>query len=81
MSLALSVAIAASMTFGSGGFSQDAGGKAAQDPGRLICKAEERTGTRIAKKKMCMTAVQWKEQRRASRLEIDRHQANRYKPE
>jgi hypothetical protein len=81
MSLALSVAIAASMTFSSGGFAQDEGAKASKDPGRLICKAEEQTGTRIAKKKTCMTAVQWKEQRRTSRLEIDKHQANRYKPE
>lgn len=81
MAMLLPVVIAAAMAFGQGGLAQDEGGKGPQDPGRLICKAEEQTGTRIAKKKICMTAVQWKEQRRASRLEIDKHQANRYKPE
>ncbi len=81
MGLLLSVSLAASMAVGVVGAAPDDAGRDHKDPGRMICKAEDQTGTRIAKKKTCMTAVQWKEQRRASRMEIDKTQANRYKPE
>lgn len=75
----LSAALAASLALPSVALAQEGADKAAKDPGRLICKSQEQTGTRIARKKQCMTAVQWKEQRRLSRMEIDRSQSNRFR--
>lgn len=31
------------------------------DPNRVICKTLEETGSRLAKKKVCATAAEWKE--------------------
>lgn len=58
---------------------EEGASKGGPDPDRMICKTEEQIGSRLAKKKVCMTAAQWKEQRRLSRMEIDRTQAGRYK--
>jgi hypothetical protein len=34
---------------------------------RVICEREEETGSRLASKRVCMTARQWAEQRRSDR--------------
>ncbi|RYE56135.1 MAG: hypothetical protein EOP18_04820 [Rhizobiaceae bacterium] len=80
----VSVALIASFAFSSAAFADVESGtpaKPAKDPNRMICKSEEQTGSRLNKKKTCMTATQWEEQRRLSRMEIDRSQANNYKNE
>lgn len=35
--------------------------KPAGDPNRVICKSEDETGSLIAKKKICLTAQQWRD--------------------
>lgn len=80
MKYLLSAALIVSFTLSSAAFANEEGTKkAAKDPSRMICKAEQQTGSRLVKKKTCMTATQWKEQQRLSRMEIDRNQANNYK--
>ncbi len=74
----VSVALIAAFSLSTAAFAQEGEKKDGKDPDRMICKAEEQIGTRLAKKKVCMTAAQWKEQRRLSRMEIDRSQSNRY---
>jgi hypothetical protein len=77
----VSVALVAALSISSAALASDASTdkKDAKDPDRMICKAEEQTGSRLAKKKTCMTAAEWKETRRVQRMEIDRSQANNYK--
>ncbi|RYE56134.1 MAG: hypothetical protein EOP18_04815 [Rhizobiaceae bacterium] len=76
------VATAACFAFSSAALAQDVAApeekKNNNDPDRVICKSEDVIGSRIVTKKKCMTAAQWKEQRRLSRMDIDRAQANRY---
>ena len=80
MKYLVSVAMIASLTLSSAALAGEEGKtKPARDPDRMICKAEQQTGSRLLKKKTCMTATQWKEQQRLSRMEIDRNQANNYK--
>ena len=76
-----SVALIAALSLSSAAFAENSGTDKndAKDPDRMICKSEEQTGSRLAKKKVCMTAAEWKESRRQQRMEIDRAQANNYK--
>ncbi|RYG95025.1 MAG: hypothetical protein EON57_17355, partial [Alphaproteobacteria bacterium] len=74
----VSVALVAAFTLSTAAFAQESSEKQDKDdPNRMICKAEEQIGTRLSKKKTCMTAAQWKEARRLSRMEIDRNQSAR----
>lgn len=76
----VSIALVAAFAFSTAAFAEEATEKQDKnDPNRMICKAEEEIGSRLRSKKTCMTAAQWKEQRRLSRMEIDRNQAGRYK--
>jgi hypothetical protein len=77
----VSVALIASFALTSAAFAagDSADSKDAKDPDRMICKSEEQTGSRLARKKVCMTAAEWKESRRQQRMEVDRAQANNYK--
>jgi len=77
----VSVALVVFFALSSAAFAGDesAEKKPAKDPDRLICKTEMATGSRLAQKKICMTAAEWKESRRQQRMEIDRSQANNYK--
>ncbi len=74
----VSVALAVAVSFSTAAFADEAEKKDGKDPDRMICRSEPQIGSRLAKKKVCMTAQQWKEQRRLSRMEIDRTQSNRY---
>lgn len=44
------------------------------DPDRIICQKEEQIGTRLAPKKVCLTARQWKERVHLMREETERAQ-------
>lgn len=49
------------------------------DPQRMVCKKSQVTGSRLGKKKVCMTAAQWEVQRQADKEAIERTQNGRYK--
>ncbi len=74
----VSVALIAAFGLSTVALAEEAEKQDSKNPDRMICRAEEQIGTRLSKKKVCMTAQQWKEQRRLSRMEIDRNQSNRY---
>jgi hypothetical protein len=52
--------------------------KDARDPNRVVCKTTDVIGSRLQKKKTCMTAQQWDEFERDQRNTVDRVQA--FKP-
>lgn len=74
----VSAALIAAFGLSTAALAEDSAKKDNKDPDRMICKTEAQIGSRLAKKKTCMTAQQWQEQRRLSRLELDRTQSNRY---
>ncbi|HVU31565.1 MAG TPA: hypothetical protein VHE36_14305 [Sphingomicrobium sp.] len=45
--------------------------KSKDDPDRVICQNQEQIGSRIATKRVCMTAAQWKEHDAALRQQLD----------
>ena len=51
----------------------------ANDPNRMVCKKSQVTGSRLGKKKICMTAAQWEVQRQADREALERSQSGRWK--
>jgi hypothetical protein len=46
--------------------------KASKDPNRVICRTEETTGSRLQAERRCLTAQQWAELQRETRMEMDR---------
>ena len=48
----------------------------AKDPNRKICEKVERIGSRLAVDRICMTAAQWEEQKRAQREHVEGVQRN-----
>lgn len=46
------------------------------DPDRMVCKYDLEPGSRLAKRKTCMTALQWAEWKQQERLNLLRHQFN-----
>lgn len=46
------------------------------DPNRMVCKYDLEPGSRLAKRKVCMTALQWDEWKQNERLYLLRHQFN-----
>jgi hypothetical protein len=51
-----------------------------KDPNRIICQRIEETGSRVAAKKVCMTAQQWEEKRRADREYLEDAQQRSIEP-
>jgi invasion protein IalB len=51
-----------------------------KDPNRIICQRVEETGSRVAAKKVCMTAQQWEEKRRADREYLEDAQQRAIEP-
>jgi hypothetical protein len=43
----------------------------AKDPNRIICEREEEIGSRLGGTKVCRTAAQWDELRKASRQQVE----------
>lgn len=50
--------------------------KDAKDPNRIICEKQEVVGSRLATKRICMTAAQWEERRREDRQALEKAQNN-----
>ena len=44
------------------------------DPNRIICEKQEVLGSRVATKKICLTAAQWEDRRREDREAIEKGQ-------
>lgn len=45
------------------------------DPNRLVCQNVRETGSRLVRRRICMTASQWAEERRDMRQRIERLQS------
>jgi hypothetical protein len=44
------------------------------DPNRIVCEKEEVIGSRLAAKKICLTAAQWQEQKARHREQLEKFQ-------
>ena len=51
------------------------------DVNRIICQKEEQIGTRLAPKKVCLTAKEWAERAQLNREETERAQSNAWAPD
>lgn len=56
------------------------GDSAARKSTQMVCKAIAETGSRLSKRKLCMTREQWAEQKRIQRLDLERAQTRRLEP-
>jgi hypothetical protein len=46
----------------------------AKDPNRMVCKYEQKPGTRLVTQKTCLTAAEWEAQRLATREAVEKIQ-------
>jgi len=53
---------------------------AAKDPNRIICERQGEVGSRVATKRVCMTAAEWEIRRREDREAIEKAQVSRNGP-
>lgn len=51
-----------------------------RDPNRMVCEKQEVVGSRLATKRVCMTASEWEQKRREERQMIDRTQMQQKGP-
>jgi hypothetical protein len=56
---------------------QQQAAKPAKDPNEVICEKQEVIGTRLSSEKICKTRAEWAEERRASRMSIEKTQVQR----
>jgi len=59
---------------------QSGQGAKPKDPNRIICEKVQDTGSRVATSKVCLTALQWEEKRRADRLAVEDAQQRQTEP-
>ena len=52
----------------------------AKDPNRIICEKQGVVGSRLATKRICMTAAEWEIRRREDREAVEKAQVNRRGP-
>ena len=45
------------------------------DPNKVVCEKEEKIGSRLGGKKVCMTVAEWEARRAADRDQVDRTQS------
>jgi invasion protein IalB len=60
--------------------SQPTAASKSKDPNRIICERVEETGSRVAAKKVCMSAQQWEDKRRADREYLEDAQQRSLEP-
>ncbi|HEY5458151.1 MAG TPA: hypothetical protein VIJ81_01620 [Sphingomicrobium sp.] len=53
----------------------------AKDPNRIICEKQSVVGSRLATKRVCMTAAEWEIRRREDREAVEKAQVNRRGPD
>ena len=51
-----------------------------KDPNRIICEKVQETGSRLNSRRICMTALQWEEQRRRDRESLQDAQNRKTEP-
>ena len=51
--------------------------KPAKDPNEVICERQEEIGSRLASTKICKTRAEWAEERRVSRMDVEKVQTQR----
>jgi hypothetical protein len=49
-------------------------------PGEVVCRTQRETGSRLKAQRVCMTRLQWSEQRRTDRADVEKAQTNRIRP-
>ena len=54
--------------------------KDSKDPNRIVCEKQNVLGSRLATKRVCMTAAEWALQRAAERQSIDKSQVQQKGP-
>ena len=66
-------------TFAQGSTSHPSTGAGANatDPNAMICRNHRETGSMLNRTRVCKTRAQWEAERRETRQDIDRTQANR----
>ena len=73
----LSTILAFALLAGSEGLpAVNLGSPARNDPNRLVCKYDKEPGSRLARRKVCLTVGQWREWQDSERLYLQRHQYN-----
>jgi hypothetical protein len=48
---------------------------------QMVCRPIKETGSRLSKKRICMTREEWAEQKRIMRSDLDRAQTRRVEPQ
>jgi hypothetical protein len=48
---------------------------------QMVCRPIKETGSRLSKKRICMTREEWAEQKRIMRSDLDRAQTRRMEPQ
>jgi hypothetical protein len=59
----------------------DGGDANAKRNTQLVCRPIKETGSRLSKKRICMTREEWAEQKRIMRADLDRSQSRRMEPQ
>ena len=72
----LTTFVAFALLAGAGGTTAAKPAKPGWDPDRVICKYDREPGSRLARRKVCLTASQWEEWQRTERLNLLRFQFN-----
>ena len=54
--------------------------KPAKDPNRIICERQGELGSRVATKRVCMTAAEWEIRKREDRQALEKAQVSRTSP-
>ena len=78
--MATSLALAASPVLAQAQTNSQPAPSSTKDPNRIICQRLEETGSRVASKKVCMTAQQWEEKRRSDREYVEDAQQRSLEP-
>jgi hypothetical protein len=56
---------------------QQQSAKPAKDPNEVICEKQEVIGTRLSSQRICKTRAEWAEERRVSRMDVEKTQVQR----
>lgn len=73
----VSVAIVAALALVSVSASAEEKKAEGKDPNRIVCQKQEVLGSRVATKRVCMTAAEWDAKRLEDRQNLDRNQTQR----
>ena len=57
------------------------GGADAKRGTQMVCRAVKETGSRLSKRRICMTREQWAEQKRIMRSDLNQAQTRRNEPQ